>query len=151
MQITTVLTTLGLAAAALSQPYAPISRRDGIQVAHLTFHGGPASYSLIIPSDGQVFYTNSDAAINIIDAPDYNALSQCEFKTDGDRALVLSIGDDGVQRIVVGPPQPIRSVSCKGTCVAIYGDCFKDGQSVGPCCNGFCAANKCRPWNVNTN
>lgn len=61
-------------------------------------------------------------AINIIDAPDYNALSQCEFKTDGDRALALSIGDDGVQRIVVGPPQPIRSVSCKGTCVGIYGE-----------------------------
>lgn len=60
MQITTALTTLGLAAgAALAQPYSQVSRRDGIQVAHLTFHGGPASYSLIIPSDGQVFYTSA--------------------------------------------------------------------------------------------
>lgn len=25
-------------------------------------------------------------------------------------------------------------------------DCVKNGQYVGTCCNGFCAANKCRPY-----
>ena len=59
--------------------------------------------------------------INIIDAPDYNAFSQCTFYTDGEKELVQSIGDDGTQQILVGPPQPIRSVSCQGMCVPTYG------------------------------
>jgi hypothetical protein len=31
-------------------------------------------------------------------------------------------------------------------CVPTYSDCYRSGQYVGPCCGGFCAANKCRPW-----
>lgn len=116
--------------------------------------------------------TDNDISVNIIDTPDYNAFSQCTFYTDGEKTLVQSIGDNGEQQIVVGPPQPIRSVSCQGMCVPTYGKehpilgcvfvlhfltshligmCYDtNGQYVGPCCNGFCAATRCRPWDIST-
>lgn len=79
---------------------------------------------------------DSDIAISIIDAPDYNAQTQCKFKTDGEQTLVQSIDTTtGAQHIILGPPQPIRSVSCLGSCVPTYGDCYVNGQPVGPCCN----------------
>ncbi|KAK1760055.1 hypothetical protein QBC47DRAFT_366306 [Echria macrotheca] len=130
---------LGLASAT------PIQERD-VQTVHLTFHGGPASYSLAIPADGKVYPTNNGISVNIIDAPDYNALSQCTFYTPGEKALVGGIDSKGVGQIIIGPPQPVTGVSCQGVCIPTYGDCFINGQYVGPCCNGFCAANKCRPW-----
>ncbi|KAK3688934.1 hypothetical protein B0T22DRAFT_426984 [Podospora appendiculata] len=117
------------------------------QTVHLTFHGGPAQYSMAFPADGAVYPTNNGIAISIIDAPDYNAQWQCNFVTAGQKALALSITADGVQHLSVGPPQPITGVSCYGMCIPIYGDCYDThGQYVGPCCNGFCAADKCRPW-----
>lgn len=36
----------------------PLEERDGVQTVHLTFHGGPASYVLNIPADGQVYPTS---------------------------------------------------------------------------------------------
>lgn len=87
--------------------------------------------------------------INIIDAPDYNALSQCTFTTAGEKTLVSSINTQtGMQSIVVGPPQPIISVSCQGSCTPTYGVCYENGMFTAPCCNGFCAATRCRPWNI---
>ncbi|KAH6887893.1 hypothetical protein B0T10DRAFT_405928 [Thelonectria olida] len=130
-----------------------IRTRDDVQTVHLTFHGGPASYSLEFPADGTTHETNSDISVNIIDAPDYNAFQQCTFTTTGEKTLVQSIGKGGLQQIVVGPPQPILSVSCNGMCVPTYGDCEcydSNGQYVGPCCNGFCAADRCRPWDIST-
>ncbi|KAK4153251.1 hypothetical protein C8A00DRAFT_43814 [Chaetomidium leptoderma] len=124
----------------------PMEQRDDVQTVHLTFHGGPAEYSLAIPADGSVHATNNAIAVNIIDAPDYNALYQCQFQTQGDATLVSSISSTGVNQILVGPPAPITSVSCQGMCVATWSDCYRDGQYVGPCCAGYCAANKCRPW-----
>ncbi|KAI1843786.1 hypothetical protein JX266_010045 [Neoarthrinium moseri] len=125
----------------------PLDARDGVQTVHLTFHGGPASYSLTIPADGKIHQTNNGISVNIIDAPDYNAISQCTFYTAGQKTLVSGITDKGLQQVIVGPPQPITAVSCQGMCVGIYGDCYDhNGQFVGPCCNGFCAADKCRPW-----
>jgi len=85
-------------------------------------------------------------AVSIIDANDYNALSQCTFYTAGKVTLVGSITPTGGQQILVGPPQPITAVKCLGMCVATYSDCYVNNQFVGPCCNGFCAGNKCRPW-----
>ncbi|KAI0133886.1 hypothetical protein BJ170DRAFT_678812 [Xylariales sp. AK1849] len=48
----------------------PLEPRDGFQAVHLTFHGGPASYELTIPADGQVYPTSNSIAVDIIDAPD---------------------------------------------------------------------------------
>ncbi|KAI2629959.1 hypothetical protein GGR54DRAFT_287249 [Hypoxylon sp. NC1633] len=148
MQFTsTVLLGLGLVASSLAHP---LEDRD-VQVAHLTFHGGPASYELTVPADGTVVNTNNDISVSIIDAPDYNALAQCTFNTAGEKALVSSINTQtGMQSIIVGPPQPIISVSCQGSCIPTYGECFTNGQYNGPCCNGFCAATRCRPWNTTT-
>lgn len=160
-----LLFTIGMAAAALAHP---LEARD-VQTVHLTFHGGPASYQLALPANGQKVNTSTSSpaqsslckrttadhlptppdnniAVNIIDAPDYNAISQCTFYTNGQKALVSGITPDGLQQVIVGPPQPITAVSCEGMCVPTYGDCYANGQFVGPCCNGFCAANKCRPW-----
>ncbi|KAH7237423.1 hypothetical protein FSOLCH5_004771 [Fusarium solani] len=125
--------------------------RDDVQTVHLTFHGGPASYEMTFPADGKTRQTNSDINVNIIDAPDYNAFSQCTFTTNGEKTLVQSIDSDGSQHIIVGPPQVITAVSCQGFCVPTYGECYdSNGQPVGPCCNGFCAADRCRPWSTAT-
>ncbi|KAI1498310.1 hypothetical protein F5X99DRAFT_335008 [Biscogniauxia marginata] len=142
-----IVLTLSLVSCSLAHP---LDGRD-VQVAHLTFHGGAASYELSVPADGTVIQTNSDLSISIIDAPDYNALSQCTFNTAGEKTLVGGINQDGLQQVIVGPPQPIVSVSCQGMCVPTYGQCYgTDGQYVGPCCNGFCAATRCRPWSIPT-
>ena len=137
-----VLFGLGLASAS------PIEERaDPPQTVHLTFHGGPASYSMAFPADGVVRQTNNGIAVNIIDAPDYNALAQCTFYTAGEKALVGGVDTTtGAGQVIIGPPQPVTAVSCQGFCVPTYSDCYRNGQYVGPCCNGFCAGNKCRPW-----
>ncbi|KAI1772194.1 hypothetical protein F4818DRAFT_179085 [Hypoxylon cercidicola] len=144
----TILLSLGLVAGAYTHP---VEERGDVQVAHLTFHGGPASYDLAVPADGTLVYTNNDLSISIIDAPDYNAGTQCIFNTAGEKALVSSIDTQtGMQSLIVGPPQPIISVSCLGTCVPTWGECYSNGQYVGACCNGFCAATRCRPWNISS-
>ncbi|KAM7190116.1 hypothetical protein V8F20_009846 [Naviculisporaceae sp. PSN 640] len=142
MKVLTALTlALGLASAAA------VEHRDTPQTVHLTFHGGPAQYTMTFPADGVKRNTNNGIAVNIIDAPDYNALSQCKFYTAGEKTLVGSISSTGVGQILVGPPQPILAVSCLGMCVPNYSNCYDThGQYVGPCCNGYCAATKCRPW-----
>jgi len=53
MLLSAVALFLGLAAAS------PIEERDAPQIVHLTFHGGPAEYSLEFPADGQVYPTSS--------------------------------------------------------------------------------------------
>ncbi|KAK6212545.1 hypothetical protein LQW54_005129 [Pestalotiopsis sp. IQ-011] len=144
MQFTVSLLSLGLVATSGAQALEP---RADVQTVHLTFHGGPAQYSLAIPADGQVYQTNNDISVSIIDDNDYNAITNCKFYTAGDKELVNSITPTGGQQILVGPPQPITAVSCYGFCVGIYGDCYDvNGQFVAPCCNGYCAADKCRPW-----
>lgn len=130
---------------ALAHP--TIEERD-FQTVHLIFHAGPASYEMAFPADGLAHPTNSDLSVNIIDAPDFYA-QQCTFNTAQEKTLVFGLSHDAQPfgQVIVGPPQPIISVSCVGTCVYTYGDCYNSqGQYVGPCCNGFCAANKCRPW-----
>ncbi|KAI0120798.1 hypothetical protein F4776DRAFT_631884 [Hypoxylon sp. NC0597] len=140
-----VLFALGLVTSSLAHP---LDERD-VQVAHLTFHGGPASYQLAVPADGTVVNTNNGISVDTIDAPDYNAINQCTFTTAGQKTLVSSINTQtGLQSIIVGPPQPIISVSCQGSCIPTYGECYTNGQYNGPCCNGFCAATRCRPWNI---
>ncbi|KAI1134259.1 hypothetical protein F5Y05DRAFT_422827 [Hypoxylon sp. FL0543] len=140
-----VLTALGLVAGSLAHP---LEDRD-VQVAHLTFHGGPASYQLAVPADGSVVKTNNGISVDTIDAPDYNAINQCTFNTASQKTLVSSINTQtGLQSIIVGPPQPIISVSCQGSCIPTYGECYTNGQYTGACCNGFCAATRCRPWNI---
>ncbi|KAK4238784.1 hypothetical protein C8A03DRAFT_43523 [Achaetomium macrosporum] len=140
--LATLASALGLMA---SVSAIPLEERD-VQTVHLTFHGGPAQYDMVFPADGTVYPTNNDLSINIIDAPDYNAFYQCKFHTQGEATFASSISPTGVNQILVGPPQPITGVSCQGMCVPTYGDCYVNGQWVGPCCSGFCAANKCRPW-----
>jgi hypothetical protein len=89
-------------------------------------------------------------SVAVIEAPDYNAYSQCVFRSAGDAqvSFTSSISPDGTNLVLVGPPQAIVSVKCEGMCVPNHSDCYANGQPVGPCCNGYCAANKCRPWNL---
>ncbi|RPA80768.1 hypothetical protein BJ508DRAFT_327098 [Ascobolus immersus RN42] len=143
---TALFSALMVAGSALAHP-AEIHERDAPQIVNLKFHAGPAEYSLTIPADGEKHYTNSDLAVDIIDTPDFNAYSQCTFYTAGEKVLAQSINTQtGLQSLVVGPPQPIIAVSCTGTCIYTYGDCYRNGQFLGTCCAGYCAANKCRPW-----
>ncbi|KAI0869848.1 hypothetical protein GGS24DRAFT_505375 [Hypoxylon argillaceum] len=90
----------------------PVEDR-GIVVAHLIFHGGPASYDLFVPTDGTPVPTNNDISVSIIDTPNYDAISLCTFYTSGPKALVGSVTPQGLKQITVGPPQPILSVSCR--------------------------------------
>ncbi|KAM7213565.1 hypothetical protein V8F06_011062 [Rhypophila decipiens] len=142
MKSFTLLTLgLGLVSAAAVEP------RATPQTVHLTFHGGPAQYTMAFPADGVKRNTNNNIAVNIIDAPDYNALQNCQFYTAGEKTLVGSITSTGLTQILVGPPQPILAVSCQGFCLPNYSSCYDThGQYVGDCCNGYCAATKCRPW-----
>ncbi|KAF4993269.1 hypothetical protein FDECE_13475 [Fusarium decemcellulare] len=103
-----------------------LNERAGVQTVHLTFHGGPASYKMTFPADGKTRKTNSNINVNIIDANDYNAFSQCTFTTKGKKTLVQSISQDGSQHIIVGPPQVITAVSCHGMCVPTYDRTNKD-------------------------
>ncbi|ORY61751.1 uncharacterized protein BCR38DRAFT_441035 [Pseudomassariella vexata] len=90
---------------------------------------------------------NNSLSISIIDTNDYNAISQCTFDTDGDKTLINGITPQGMQQIMVGPPQPITGVSCYGMCVSTYGECYDaNRQYFGPCCNGYCSATRCQPW-----
>lgn len=116
---------------------------------------------------------NDKLSVNVILSSDYDPIHFCSFKTTGQATLAASLtqrqADPWPINVVnVGPPQPIISVTCSGFCLGIYGEfsgrgifyrasltseCVADncynsqGQYVGSCCNGFCAANKCRPWN----
>ncbi|KAH6845636.1 hypothetical protein B0I37DRAFT_312731 [Chaetomium sp. MPI-CAGE-AT-0009] len=126
----------------------PLEERD-VQTVHLTFQAGPANYAMAIPADGSVHQTNhNDLNVNIIVAPDYNAFYQCKFKFNAvtPPTLASSISSTGENQILVGPPAPVTEVSCLGMCVPTWGECYRNGQYVGPCCAGYCAANRCRPW-----
>ncbi|TGZ78633.1 hypothetical protein EX30DRAFT_343010 [Ascodesmis nigricans] len=150
----TLLTTLSLLSALVAaHPTAESSlqkREDQVQTATLVFHGAPVEYTLQVPADGSVVETNNDINVNIIDANDYHAFTNCQFTFGGPQqpTLVQSIDNKtGKQSIIVGPPAPVVSVSCQGMCVPVYGMCYGfDNQWIGPCCNGFCAATRCRPW-----
>lgn len=50
---------LAMAATVFSSP---IEDRQ-VQVAHLTFHGGPASYELAVPADGTVVQTSKTVLV----------------------------------------------------------------------------------------
>ena len=53
MKAFAALSVLGLVVATP----APLQERD-VQTVHLTFHGGPASYSMAFPADGKVYQTS---------------------------------------------------------------------------------------------
>lgn len=167
----TLASAVGLLASVSATPVSsPTIHERDVQTVHLTFHGGPAQYTLTLPADGTVhptsnpppipysspihpsnpppLQTDNGLTVSIIDAPDYNAFYNCQFHhAAGGVTLVSSISPTGANEILVGPPTPITGVSCQGFCVQTYGDCYDShGQFVGPCCAGYCAANKCRPW-----
>ncbi|KAI1369945.1 hypothetical protein F5Y08DRAFT_334296 [Xylaria arbuscula] len=103
MQFTNFLVAgLGLIAGAQAQPV-----EERVPVAHLTFHGGPASYTLSVPVNGYLVLTNNGISVDSIDSPDYDALHKCTFYTSGPKTLTGSS-----THITVGPPQPILGVSC---------------------------------------
>lgn len=52
---------LAMVTVALSSP---LEERE-VQVAHLTFHGGPASYELAVPADGTVVQTSKPYHMSI--------------------------------------------------------------------------------------
>jgi hypothetical protein len=54
--LTTLTSALGLLA---SVSAVPIEERDDAQTVHLTFHGGPATYSMAFPADGTVYPTSN--------------------------------------------------------------------------------------------
>lgn len=90
----------------------------------LTFHGGPASYSLSLAADGNSYNTNNGMAVSLISSPDFDAFHFCNFYTTGQKAIVPSPSNN---QLAIGPPQPIVSVDCEptpggnGTCLPAYG------------------------------
>ncbi|KAF3769151.1 hypothetical protein M406DRAFT_234725, partial [Cryphonectria parasitica EP155] len=128
-------------------------KRDAPQPVSLIFQGGPASYSLNITADGEEYFTDNDLSVSLILSPNYDPYHYCTFKTASQVAFAPSLVQRPedlfpINEIAVGPPQPIISVKCSGVCLGVYGECYNiQGQYVAPCCNGFCAATRCRPWN----
>ncbi|GAB1312642.1 hypothetical protein MFIFM68171_02852 [Madurella fahalii] len=123
--------------------------RPPYQMVHLVFHAAAATYDLTIPSDGQSHPTNNGLNVNLITAPDFN-IDQCQFSTHQPATFVWQTTKDNppVSEYAVGPPQPVDAVTCRGTCIPTYGTCFENNAYIGHCCNGYCAATKCRPWRL---
>ncbi|KAG8168934.1 hypothetical protein KVR01_001683 [Diaporthe batatas] len=105
-------------------------RRRDFQPVDLNFQAGPVTYDLKFVADGQEHFTNNDLNVNLITAPDFDAYHLCTFKTAGGEvtlapSLTKRPGDFWpVNQIAVGPPQKIISVTCSGTCVTVYGECY---------------------------
>ncbi|QSZ34164.1 hypothetical protein DSL72_005752 [Monilinia vaccinii-corymbosi] len=91
------LITLGLAAIS-GVAAAPTDFFD----VDITFIGGPASYSLTIPADGQTHPTNNALSISLIRSSNFDVYSLCTFYHDNPAVLV---NNGGI--ISVGPPTPI--------------------------------------------
>ncbi|KAK0705530.1 hypothetical protein B0H67DRAFT_499303 [Lasiosphaeris hirsuta] len=143
-------TVLGLAFSLPTEPAAaPAPAPAAPQQVHLVFHAAPVQYDLTIPADGKFHTTKNGLNVNLIDAPDFN-IDQCEFKTAGPATYVWqttpSVYDWQISQYAVGPPQPIQGVTCHGRCLGVYSTCYENGTYLGSCCNGYCAANKCRPY-----
>ncbi|KAI0147376.1 hypothetical protein GGR57DRAFT_515953 [Xylariaceae sp. FL1272] len=99
--VNSLLLGLGLASSAIEA--------TSIYAVHFKFEGGPASYTLDVPTDGKAHATGNVLSISIIDAPAvYDAFKLCTFKTQNPATLVA----EG-HKIIVGPPTPIISVTCK--------------------------------------
>ncbi|UKZ60922.1 uncharacterized protein TrAtP1_002193 [Trichoderma atroviride] len=116
-----------------------IAQNSTVQVAHVTLRseGDDHSFPMSVPADGKPVFT-------------YSTLPACVIDTVGPANLSSTIASDGVtQQVVIDPPQTVTSITCQGTCVETWSACFDDatGQSLGPCCNGLCIANRCRPFN----
>ncbi|PHH88345.1 hypothetical protein CDD83_7643 [Cordyceps sp. RAO-2017] len=145
---------LGLfAGTGLAVPSSELETRDEPLTAHLTFRAASSeeTYTMAVLADGNPVKTGHETlAVGLVDAPDYLAQTFCNFQMSGEASISSKIASDNVtQQVVIDPPQPILSVSCRGFCVGIYGACYgSDGQYVGPCCNGVCIATRCRPWNI---
>ncbi|KAH8883738.1 hypothetical protein GQ53DRAFT_811323 [Thozetella sp. PMI_491] len=125
---------------------------DGAQQVHLVFHAGPVSYNVTLPADGGAHQTGSELSINHIDMLDFSPY-QCTFQTPGphETSNYINYGAEPypIWTVGMGPPQPIISVTCTGTCLPVYGECYNSqGQYVGACCNGICAATRCRPFQM---
>ncbi|KFH40617.1 hypothetical protein ACRE_086880 [Hapsidospora chrysogenum ATCC 11550] len=151
MKFTQSFLTSGLLAGALAAPSRVIPA--DVQVAHFQFNGESESYKLNVTADGKVYQTKKDIPVKNINIDDYNANEQCVFKTTGGKKLDPQFetnSNDGSQMLVLEEAKPIVSVACEGTCIGIYGLCYSENnQPLGLCCNGFCAAKHCRPWNTN--
>jgi hypothetical protein len=91
---------------------------------------------------------DNDMSVDVIDGGEYDALKQCIFTTDHQKTFLQQFYPGSIQ-LLMGPPQPIRAVSCLGTCVDNGDWCYHDGRSVGECCNGYCNSpgdGKCHAW-----
>lgn len=55
MKVSLLLASISFILPSLSHP---LEDRDAPQTVHLTFYGGPASYEMTIPADGQVYPTS---------------------------------------------------------------------------------------------
>lgn len=51
MKSTLAFLTISMLTGALARP--GVEFRDAVQTVHLTFHGGPASYTMSFPADGK--------------------------------------------------------------------------------------------------
>lgn len=155
MQLSTP--TLALLLSTLASA-SPLSRRDDApQTANFTFHTvAGTTYDLEVLADGTRQLTNHDAKVVSVDINDYNAGSQCVFRdasgaeVRGELKVDTNTGNQSLLFGETGEGEVVGSVSCEGTCVGIYGFCFdpSTGMSLGACCNGVCAADRCRPWNA---
>ncbi|MAD85634.1 MAG: hypothetical protein CL912_21950 [Deltaproteobacteria bacterium] len=94
----------------------------------LTFHGGPASYSLSFPADGNTYSTNNGLTINRITNSDFNIFYSCNFyfADDGGKPVATTPSADG-KEVQVGTPRAVTGVNCQptpggdNTCLPVYG------------------------------
>ncbi|OAA47973.1 hypothetical protein ISF_09505 [Cordyceps fumosorosea ARSEF 2679] len=123
------------------------------QTAHLTFLSSSLQplYNLSVLANG-IPHPSPDltSAVARVAAPDYNAAALCALDFGGQGPPpehVFVIGEDGhTGQVRIEPPTAVRAISCEGVCVDNYARCDGGGRGPRLCCNGYCAASLCRPW-----
>lgn len=129
-------TSLSLAVLA---PSSPTSTPFSFLRLNFTFHGGPASYNLDFPADGNNHPTGSpfsaeNLQVSLIDTDGHDAYDFCNFFGPGYQWVTGLVraplqGGEG-EGLAIGPPQVITSVTCAnwpGTgseCLPEYSECF---------------------------
>lgn len=143
------ITTFALLCSASAEEEYPIN------TANLTFYqsSGQLAYHLSVYADGGANPTHDwNTKVGYLDAPDYLASSFCHYEYNlpagaPEPKTRDTIAPDGrTGRVVFDPPTGIRDVRCKGFCVGQQGVCNGNGVIPKVCCNGYCAADLCRPW-----
>ncbi|CAG8982568.1 hypothetical protein HYALB_00007284 [Hymenoscyphus albidus] len=109
MQYSSILSIVALVSTVVAAP-APIPEPS--KYATVIFHGAAgAQYSVVVPLDGAETPTNNVLSISSVSSDIVNVKEQCVLKTVDQPPVLVA---QGAGTWTVGPPQTVKTISCKG-------------------------------------